>query len=164
MPPSNDGAAPDWAGTPAEAVVATVPFTIRRRVRWSDTDAAGVVYTARFFDYAIDAFRTFIGHLLEGPAQARKTALGIALPMKAASAVFHRSLRPDEDFLVVVRVAALRERTFEIQVAGRTLGGAPCFDVTLTPICVAPAERRAVPMPALLRARLAAAVTAPDGA
>jgi len=36
-----------------EIVVSDSPFTVRRRVRWSDCDPAGAVHTGRFAEYLI---------------------------------------------------------------------------------------------------------------
>ena len=31
-----------------------IPFTIRRRILWGDSDPAGIVYTPRVFHYALE--------------------------------------------------------------------------------------------------------------
>ena len=122
--------------TSTEWVVHSVPFTVRRRVRFGDCDPAGVVYTVRFSDYVVSVADLFMSDLLGGPFL---EALG--------EFVFHAPLRPEDEFDMVVTVPEIRTRTFDLRVAASLLDGTPAFDATVTPICMLPADRRSVPIP-----------------
>ena len=137
-----------------EALVSVEPVTVLRRVRWGDCDPAGVVYTPRFADYAVSAYEHFIASLVGDPPQTRLTALGLGFPMKGMDFDFRRSLRSEEDFEMVVRVAAIRTRTFDLSVEGRLRTGEIAFLIRLSPICVAAETRSSRPIPPELRGRL----------
>lgn len=144
-----------------EEVTATEPFTIRRRVRFGDCDPAGVVYTVRFSDYAVSAMDLFLAEMLGGPHIASARALGIDLPLKALRFVFLSSLRPDDEFDMVVGVGAVRNSTFDLIVTASTPAGEPVFEAVITPICIpAGGERRSIEIPAALRAKLTAVMNA----
>jgi acyl-CoA thioester hydrolase len=139
------------SGTMIEAVTSRRPVTIRRRVRWGECDPAGVVYTPRFADYAVSAMEHFIASLVGDPPQARLLEMRLGLPMKGMAFEFRRSLLSEQDFDMIVRVSAMRIRTFDLQVEGRSLDGESLFLVTMSPICVEPVARKSLAIPAELR-------------
>ena len=52
--------------TSYEHVVSRVPFVVRRKVRWSDCDPAGVVFTGKFAEYVLDFVTLFYAEMAEG--------------------------------------------------------------------------------------------------
>ena len=143
------------AGEPIEYVRSDRPFVVRRTVKWSDCDPAGVVYTGVFVDYVTSALRHFLAHILEGNVEAYVAAFGVDFPAKAISFVFDSSLRPDDKFDVAVRIAGIRNTTFETEFAGTHADGRACFTARMTTICVSPRDRSAIRVPETLRDRLA---------
>ncbi len=144
----------DAAGEePMQYVRSHRPFVLRQTVKWSDCDPAGVVYTGRFVEYVTTTFRAFLAHILDGNIEAYVARYGVDFPAKAISFVFDASLRPDDRFDVEVRVAGIRNTTFECEFAC-TLAGKPCFTARMTTICVSPSERKAIRVPEGLRAKL----------
>ncbi len=140
-----------------EHVVATSPFTIRRRVRFGECDPAGVVYTVRFSDYMISAMELFLAEMFGGPQAERIRVLGVGMPIKALRFVFLAALRPDDVFDMVVRVADVRRTSFDLAVTASLPDGVPAFEATITPICIPiGGERRSVEIPASFRERLVA--------
>lgn len=137
-----------------EYLVSERPLTVRRRVKWGECDPAGVVYTATFADYAICAAELFYGALLGGTPQQAKSAMGFGTPSRALSFDFLRSLRPDDEFDMTVRVADVRSRTYVLDIAGATPQGEPVFNARLTPVCVARPERRSIDIPPAFRQAL----------
>lgn len=137
-----------------EYVVSTVPFVVRRRVKWGDCDPAGMVYTVMFSEFVISTAELFYASLLGGPAYTEMTALGCTTPSRALSFDFQRSLSVDDEFDIVVRVAEIRTRTYVLELQGRSLTGEVLFVATLTPICMPPRERRAVEIPEVFRRKL----------
>lgn len=137
-----------------EAVIALRPVTIRRRVKWGDCDPAGVVYTVPYSEYVISSAELFYGALFDTTPQRAKDELGFGTPTRALSFDFKRSLRPDEEFDMTVRVTDIRERTYVLDMHARTRTGDTVFIAQLTPVCIAAGERRSIPIPAGLRAAL----------
>ena len=138
-----------------EQVVQRVPLRVRRRVKWSECDPAGVVYTGRFCDYVLSAFELFMRHLLDLPEHEARERLGFGTPAKALSLEFLASLRPDDEFEMTVRVAAIRIHTFVLEIDAHNLTGRGLFRATLTPILIGHDDRtRSIELPDLLRASL----------
>jgi len=142
------------APVPIEYLLSERPLTVRRRVRWGECDPAGVVYTATFADYAISAAELFYGALFGTTPQRAKSDLGFGTPSRALSFEFLRSLRPDDEFDMTVRVAEVRSRTYVLDIAGTTPQGEPVFNARLTPVCVARPERRSIDIPPAFRQAL----------
>ncbi|MFT7722712.1 MAG: thioesterase family protein [Roseateles sp.] len=137
-----------------EQVLSTVPLVVRRRVKWGECDPAGVVYTVTFSEYVLSSAELFYGALFETTPQRAKREQGFGTPSRALSFDFRRSLWPDEDFDMTVRVAEISTRTYTLEITGRTLEGDVVFIARLTPVCVARDERRSIEIPAPFRAAL----------
>lgn len=130
------------------------PLTVRRRVKWGECDPAGVVYTATFSDYVISAAELFYGALFSATPQQAKSERAFGTPSRALSFDFIRSLRPDEEFDMTVRVADVRSRTYVLDITATTPQGETVFKALLTPVCVARPERRSIEIPAAFRKAL----------
>lgn len=128
-----------------EYVSSRRPFTVRRRVRWSECDPAGVVFAGNFSIYLHNVVALFRTEVLGG----------FTAPAKAISLVFHRALWPDEEFDMTVYVSAVRNSTIEFRVIATTgathRGADKVFDGTVTAICIRKSERKAAPLPEATR-------------
>lgn len=145
------------APAPREQVISLAPFVVRRRVSWSECDAAGVVYTPRYGDFSADAGQVFLGHIFGGEGYTQgKQRQGIGTPCKALSLVFHSSLRPDDVVDISVCVGHIGTTTFELILAGNTPQDRLVFECNTTLIAVAPGTRKATPLPEQVRTLLAA--------
>ncbi len=139
----------------AEEMIKCVPLRVPVRVKWGECDPAGVVYTVRFGDYVTLAYDSFQRHLLGGPPWKVREELGFDMPAKALSFEFLASLRPDDEFEMTVRVADIRDRTFDIDIEALNSAGRVLFRAKLTPIAIRFGDRSAaIELPALLRQRL----------
>ena len=47
-----------------EPVLSVAPLIVRRIVKFGETDAAGIVYTGHFLDYALEAFEVWFRHVV----------------------------------------------------------------------------------------------------
>ena len=147
--------APGVLPPPHEAVIALAPFTVRRTVRWSECDPAGVVYAGKFPDYMANAVHQFRHHVMKapvgpGPGRTYDT------PGKALNIVFLGPLWPEDVFDMAVHLGSVGARTVHFHVmATRADNGAPVFAGRLSSIYVAPDDRlRTVPVPDEIRAML----------
>jgi YbgC/YbaW family acyl-CoA thioester hydrolase len=116
------------------------------RVTFHDADPAGIVFFSRFFEYAHDAFETFMragGLPLEDVLAKRE----IGLPLGGASAEFKRPLRHGDAFTVVVKVKELREKVFVLEHTIEGPSGETCAIVTTTHVCISIADKRARALP-----------------
>ena len=132
------------------------PVKVRRRVKWGECDPAGVVYTPRFCDYVVEGLDVFMRHLVGVPLQERMAELDLGTPAKAMQLVFHRSLRPDQEFDLRVCVGEIRVRSFDLAMDAFEPEGDRVFSAMLSVVCVHHAQRKSRPVAALLRQRLEA--------
>ena len=81
---------------------------LSRRVQFSETDAAGLVHFSNFFRYFEDA-----EHALWRAAglSIHPERSDIGWPRVAASCAFHRPLKFEQEFEIVVRIAGMTRRT-----------------------------------------------------
>jgi acyl-CoA thioesterase FadM len=136
-----------------ESVVSRRPFVVRRRVRWSDCDPAGVVYTGKFTEYVLHAVNLFQAELSRGDAAAWRKELGIDTPCKGMALEFHRALWPEEEFELLLDVPEIREHGYDIRIEATQPGGVRIFSARVSPICIRRDARvRALIPPALLAA------------
>jgi YbgC/YbaW family acyl-CoA thioester hydrolase len=140
--------------TATEALIGSLPVTIRRRVKWGECDPAGVVYFVNYGEYVVSAYEMMMAELLGLEFQKAKAGHGVALPARAFKIDFSASLRPDDEFLMTVEISDIRTRTFDALVRGRAANRSDLFQATLTLIAVQPVERSAMTLPAALVAEL----------
>ena len=83
-------------------------LTLRRRVQFSETDAAGLVHFSCFFRYLEDA-----EHALwrEAGLSIHPEHSPIGWPRVSASCEFHRALKFEQEFDVVVSISEMTKRT-----------------------------------------------------
>jgi YbgC/YbaW family acyl-CoA thioester hydrolase len=82
--------------------------TIRRRVQFSETDAAGIVHFSCFFRYMEDAEHAM---WREAGLSIHPPDSPIGWPRVGTSFEFHRPLRFEQEFDVTIRVVELTNRT-----------------------------------------------------
>ena len=134
-----------------EYVSSEMPFRVRRRVRWSECDPAGVVYAGRFADYLLDTCGLFFTQIGFGPGDRLYQGRPFGLPAKHFSLTFATSLYPEDEFDMEVRVAEVRNRTFDLVITAKLLDGRVAFEGKCAPICIIPEVRQSIPIPEALR-------------
>ena len=84
----------------------------RRRVQFSETDAAGIVHFANYFRYFEDA-----EHALwrEAGLSIHPEQSPIGWPRVSASCEYHRPLKFEQEFDVTVRIAEMTRRTIRYE-------------------------------------------------
>jgi acyl-CoA thioesterase FadM len=137
-----------------EIVVAERPFTVRRTVKWSDCDPAGIVFTGRFPEYLMGATGHFMRHLRGGPGAPALREAGVDTPCKSLALVFHAPLYPDDVVDIVVGVGAIRHSSFDLVARARLPDGRLAFEGRFSPICIRREPRGRVAIPQPLRALL----------
>ena len=82
--------------------------TIRRRVQFYETDAAGIVHFSWFFRYMEEAEHAM---WREAGLSIHPEASAIGWPRVGASCEFHRALKFEQEFDVTIRVSEVTRRT-----------------------------------------------------
>jgi len=139
-----------------ESVASRTPFVVRRRVRWSECDPAGVVYTGKFVDYLLAAVNLFYGNLVESDYRSFLKEVGVGTPCRGLEMDFRGALWPEDEFMIRVRVREIRRASFDMQVDAYQDSGREIFVGRFTGICIpGDGERKRVAIPEALRAALA---------
>jgi len=132
-----------------------VTFTLRRRVQFYETDAAGIVHFSWFFRYMEEAEHA----LWREAGLSISPADGIVgYPRVALSVDFSAPLYFEQEFEVHVRVEAITRRTIKYAHTIRH-GETVVATGTMTAACVrkVPAPMKAIEIPADVLAKLAPA-------
>jgi YbgC/YbaW family acyl-CoA thioester hydrolase len=83
-------------------------FRLRRRVQFSETDVAGIVHFSNFFRYFEDAEHALwrqAGLSIHAPDAP------VGWPRVAAACTYHKALRFEDEFDIVVRISDIGRRT-----------------------------------------------------
>jgi len=119
------------------------------RVGFSDTDAQGVVYYGRYmpyFDLARTEFHRHLGRVQRG---------GVDLAMRAVTVEYVAPARFDDLLEVFVRVERIGTTSITYDHAAyRTEDDTLMASAKATLVCIALAERKAVPVPQAMRAQI----------
>jgi acyl-CoA thioester hydrolase len=119
-----------------------------------ECDPAGVVYVVNYSEYVVSAYEMFMAVLLKEHFQKAKARYGVALPAKAFTIEFNAPLRPEDEFLMTVKISDIRTKTFDVTVCGRSTDLSDRFLATLTPIAVDPVGRSPTTLPTTLVQKL----------
>ena len=96
--------------------------TLRTRVRFGETDAAGIVYYPTFFTW----FDTGTHGLLregDAPGRDKRGAPKHPLPIVECGATFIAPLQFDEEIEIISTVASMSDSALRVEHEVRTLGG-----------------------------------------
>lgn len=132
-------------------------FIYQTSVRFHDVDFAGIVFFARIFFYAHDAYEAWlrsIGCYLEIPVAER----GYALPFVHAEADYHEPLRAGQNVSIEVTPIAVGKSSYTLKARIRTEPDTCNATVTTVTVCADPQTRRSQPLPDELRKAIEAQI------
>ena len=127
----------------------------RTRVRFGETDAAGIVYYPTYFSW-FDSGTHGLLRIGDGPGRDERGAPYFPLPLVECGATFLAPLQFDEEIEIVSTVAALGESSLRVEHEVRTLAGKTCargFEQRVF-VTIANGRPSKAPIPPELRARL----------
>jgi len=136
-----------------ERLVSRTPVTVRRRVQWGECDPARVVYTPRFAEFAASAYDWFSNVVLDWAGLRPETDLFQA-PAKHLSLTFHRPLRANEWFEMVVHVGTIRRHSYDLAIEATGDDRTQRFSAALSPIFVSATSFEKIAIPESVRRRL----------
>jgi YbgC/YbaW family acyl-CoA thioester hydrolase len=128
-------------------------FEHKRRVRFQDTDPAGIVFFANIFVYCHEAFEELlrdVGLPLEAIIASREQVL----PLARAEADFKRPFRAGVLVTVRARVASIGERSFRMEYEMVDESGAHLATAATVHVAVDPATGRSAGLSQRVRAAL----------
>ncbi|OZG72427.1 thioesterase [Hahella sp. CCB-MM4] len=130
------------------------PVFVRRKVLFGDCDPEGIVYTPRFSYFALEAVHDALCIWLDGSGFRRLMEFGILPPARAFSLEFLHPVTWDDELIMEVSVAELREHSYTFSVIGRLEPDIVAFTASITQVCVSPETKKPVKIPDGLRQAL----------
>lgn len=131
-----------------------VPFVHHRVINWSDTDAARIVYTVRFLDFAMEAieewFRTVIGSSWYEMNMDR----GVGTPFVKVHIDFKAPLTPKHTLRTTVLVERAGRASITFAVSGERSDGVQSFTGRMVCCAIATGELKSIEIPKDWRERI----------
>lgn len=128
-------------------------FVHEIRITLRDTDAAGIVFFARYFDLAHVAYEAFLeAHGM--PLGEMIGAMPYLLPIVQANTEYRQPLRMDEHVRVEVTAEEVRTRSFTLRYRLVKRDGTVAATVRTTHAAIERATWKSTPLPERLRAAL----------
>lgn len=124
------------------------PLVYRRRIGWADSDAARIVYTARFFDYGIAAVETWFRVVWGKHWYRMHVELDMGAPCVHVDMDMHAPLIPEDLLSVTVLVEKLGRASLTFRLEGAKQDGTRCFTARYIHSLVKMSPLRAAAIPA----------------
>lgn len=96
----------------------TTHYVYQRRLHWGDTDAAGIVYTANYFDLCMEAIEGWFIATLQVDWFVMNTDMKLGTPFVHAEVDLASPLTPKDTLLVTVTVARLGHKSLSLRLTG----------------------------------------------
>lgn len=130
-----------------------MPFSHERTITFGETDAARIVYTVRFFDFAIDAIDAFYSQIFGITLYDLNINHDLSCPFVHAEIDFKSALRPGEVLKTTVLVERIGRSTLTFAIEGKTVSGRDSFVGKFIVSFIAPSRMKSVPLPAKIEQR-----------
>lgn len=132
------------------------PFSMKRIVNWGDCDPAGMIYTPRAIDYAIEAVEEWYREVVGISWMHLNFTMDTSLPTVRVECDFIRPPYPRTEIDMQVRVESLGKSSLTLLIDGLNDDGEPYFKVKLVTCFVSRSEFKPVDTPGDVRAPIAA--------
>lgn len=130
------------------------PYTHKRSIRFGETDAATIVYTARFFEYALDAIDAWYVDVLTVSLYDLNIHHKITCPFVHASIDFKSALRPGNELTITVLIQSRSRSSLTFQLMGTCEDGTLSFTGKFTLVFVDAKTMRSMPIPEAISTRI----------
>jgi 4-hydroxybenzoyl-CoA thioesterase len=134
----------------------TAPYLHHRVITWGDTDAAQIVYTVRFFDFAMEAIEGWFRAVLGLDWYTLNIDQHIGTPFVNVSMDISTPLTPRDRLCCAVHVERLGRASLTLRVLGRKEDGTETFDARHTCCFVNSQSMTAIPVPPEFRTTIEA--------
>jgi len=126
-------------------------FVHDRKIVWADADPAGIAYTGRFPNFALEAIEAWCAERLGVDWYGMHKTLGCGTPFVHQSMDFRASLRPGDALATTVALRRTGRSSLEFAVAGRLADGTVSFEGKFICAFVDDATHKSHPIPDHLR-------------
>ena len=135
-----------------------MPFRRTISIQFDDADPRGILFYGRIHILAHRAFEEFVARELVPRWEDWFLADAFIVPIRQATATFHRPMRPGQRYVADVSVTRIGESSFEVATRFLEEGDESqvCAETRVTHVFADPARFRSMAIPADIRSRLEA--------
>ena len=125
-----------------------------RRVKWGDCDPAGIIYTPRVLDYAMEILEAWYREVVGVPWLALMRDKSMGVPTVRAELDFLGAPAPDLDLVLDLLVEDLGRSSITLLVNGRDKAGKAYFRAKLVSCFISQPAFKPVAIPPEIRDRI----------
>lgn len=122
-------------------------FNVTRRVSWGDCDPAGIIYTPRVLDYAMETLEAWNREVLGVPWIKLNREMSMGMPTVRAELDFLAAPAPDEDVVTELRVEQVGRSSITFLITGDDGNGRAFFRVKVTSCLISRPAFKPTPIP-----------------
>jgi 4-hydroxybenzoyl-CoA thioesterase len=145
--------ADDQQGTWAE-YVGPYPMCYRRRIAWGDCDPAGIIYTPRVLDVAMETLERWYIDVLDADWPKLNSKMAMGAPTVRAEIDFVAAPKPDEYILSELLVQTIGNSSVTYMITGTDGEGFVYYRCKLVSCFIARPQFEAAAIPDVLRKRI----------
>ena len=134
----------------------TRPFTVTRTVSWGDCDPAGIIYTPRVLDYAMEIMESWYREVVGVPWLTLNREMSMGAPTVRVELDFLGAPAPDQDMVLDLLVEDLGRSSIAFLVSGRDRAGKAYFRAKLVSCFISRPAFKPIPIPQEFRDRIQA--------
>ncbi len=132
----------------------TRPFAVTRTVRWGDCDPAGIIYTPRVLDYAMEIMEAWYREVVGVPWLTLNRELSMGAPTVRVELDFLDAPAPDQDMVIDLLVEDLGRSSITFLVTGRDRAGKVYFRAKLVSCFISRPAFKPIAIPQEFRDRI----------
>jgi 4-hydroxybenzoyl-CoA thioesterase len=136
------------------------PFTVIRKIRFGQTDPAGIVYYPNFFDMFNEIVEDWFADELGYPFSQMLQAENFGVPIVTVTCDFLRPCRMGEEFALSLFVQHIGSTSLHLRVSGR-VGGEERVKASMVLVFTDLTTYQSVPPPDALRALIVQRIDVP---
>ena len=130
------------------------PYKVTRTVKWGDCDPAGIIYTPRVLDFAMECLEAWYRDVLGMPWLRLNQELHMGAPTVRAEIDFLAAPAPDHEVVTELRVQKLGRSSVTYRLTGRDADGTDYYRATLVACFVERPAFKPVAIPEPFRGRI----------
>lgn len=132
------------------------PLSLTHRVRWGDCDPAGIIYTPKVLDYAVELVEVWNREVLGVSWMKLYFEMHMGTPTVRAEVEFLSPPAPDHEIISEIRVEKLGNSSITFVIRGRGEDGTDIYQARLVSCLVSRPAFKAIPFPDDFRACITA--------
>ncbi len=141
-------------GTGTGGLAKPSAFNVTRRVKWGDCDPAGIIYTPRVLDYAMETLEAWNREILGVPWLKLNREMSMGWPTVRAELDFLAAPAPDEDVVTELWVEQVGRSSVTFLITGDDGNGRVFFRVKVTSCLISRPAFKPTPIPEALLERI----------